>query len=144
MRNDVRHEKLVAQHIDVALVYKEMLGLDEARAYLEREHIPRDIAERVLRTEQTRAPHGARPSAPPPDVLVPTFSCRRKNRIHDAIVEAALKLERKCGAEWALVLLRDERVPEHVSARILAQGPRQLRTRTAGESNRFAGITFPR
>lgn len=145
MRNDVRHGKLISQHIDVALVYKEMLGLDEARAYLERENIPRDIAERVLSTEQKRAVHGADTPAPPPaPVLVPVFACRRKNRVHDAIVEAALKLEKKCGREWALALLRDERVPEAVSARILAQGPRQLRTRNNGEASVFAGITFAR
>lgn len=145
MRNDVRHEQLISQHIDVALVYKEMLGLDEARAYLERAHIPRDIAERVLLTEQKRDSHGGRtPSplrAPGP---VPGFTCRRKNRVHDAIVEAALKLEKKCGPAWALALLRDERVPETVSARVLAQGPRQLRTRRADGAGIFAGISFPR
>lgn len=144
MRNDVRHEKLISQHIDVALVYKEMLGLDEARAYLEREHIPRDIAERVLLTEQKRSANGAKTTPPPTLVSVPILACRRKNRVHDAIVEAALKLERKCGREWALALLRDELVPEAVSARILAQGPRQLRTRKAGETSVFAGIAFAR
>lgn len=139
----MRHEKLISQHIDVALVYKEMLGLDEARAYLEREHIPRDIAERVLLTEQRRSPNGARmPSAAPPPVAVPVFACRRKNHVHDAIVEAALKLERKSGPAWALALLRDERVPEEVSARVLARGPRQLRARRAREAGVFAGILF--
>lgn len=145
MRNDVRHEKLISQHIDIALVYKEMLGLDEALAYLEREHIPRDIAERVLLSEQKRGSHGA--TTPPPPrapVSVAAFTCRRKNRVHDAIVEAALKLERKCGPAWALALLRDERVPETVSARVLAQGPRQLRTRRADGAGIFAGISFPR
>lgn len=144
MRNDVRHEMLLSQHIDVALVYKEMLGLDEARAYLERENIPRDIAERVLLTERKRAQSIEQPAAQPAPTPVPVFACRRKNRIHDAIVEAALKLERKCGRDWALALLRDERVPETVSARVLAQGPRQVRTRGAGESRVFAGITFAR
>lgn len=144
MRNDARHEKLISQHIQVALVYKEMLGLDEARAYLEREHIPRDIAERVLLTEQKRRSNAVEASPPPALVSVPVFACRRKNRVHDAIVEAALKLERKCGPEWALALLREERVPEQVSARVLAHGPRQLRTRRSGEGSVFAGISFAR
>lgn len=145
MEHDLRHEKLISQHIDVALVYKDMLGLDEARAYLERAHIPRDIAERVLLTEEKRGSRGVRRSLPPrAPVSIPVFTCRRTNRVHDAIVEAALKLERKCGPEWALALLRDERVPETVSTRVLANGPRQLRTRRAGEGSVFAGISFPR
>ena len=144
MSNDVRQEKLISQHIEVALIYKDMLGLDEARAYLEREHIPRDIAQRVLFTEQRRTSNGARPASPPPLVSVPAFACRRKNRVHDAIVEAALKLERKCGSKWALALLRDELVPEEVSARVLAEGPRQLRTNKAGEASVIIGIRSAR
>jgi hypothetical protein len=139
MKNDVRYEKLIAQHIDVALVYKEMLGLEEARAYLERANIPRDIAERVLVAEQMRPSNGVRKPPPAATAAPPLFTCRRKNRVHDAIVEAALKLERKCGTGWALALLREERVPEAVAARILAHGPRQLRTRRKGEASVFIG-----
>jgi len=57
--------------------------------------------------------------------------CRRKNRVHDAIVEAALKIERKMGADHALALLKDEGVPDEVACRIMAPGPRQVRARTA-------------
>jgi len=137
MKVDLRHEKLISQHVDVALVYKEMLGLDEARAYLQRENIPRDIVDRVLFTEHKR---GAYPSKA--HTAVAPWSpaqCRRKNRVHDAIVEAALKVERKCGRAWALALLRDERVPEAVCERILALGPRQLRTRRMAEPSVFIG-----
>ncbi|MCC2957219.1 hypothetical protein LK542_16505 [Massilia sp. IC2-477] len=143
MRNDVRQEKLISQHIDVALVYKEMLGLEEARAYLDRENIPREIADRVLLTEQKRGANGAGPAEPHPKP-VSVSGCRRRNRIHDAIVEAALKLERKCGRDWALALLRDERVPEAVAMRVLAQGPRQLRTRSAGDAGTHGAIIFAR
>lgn len=137
MKVDLRHEKLISQHVDVALVYKEMLGLDEARAYLQRENIPREVADRVLFTEHRRGANPRRsPAAGAP--LRPS-QCRRKNRIHDAIVEAALKVERKCGREWALALLRDERVPEAVCERILAMGPRQLRTRRMPEPSVFIG-----
>lgn len=52
MNCNMRRDKLASQHIEVALVYKEMLGLDEAIGYLQRESIPRDIAERVLLTER--------------------------------------------------------------------------------------------
>lgn len=120
-----RHDSLIAQHLEVAMIYKEMLGLDEARAYLEREHIPRDVAERILLGGRTLEA----PSSPVP--LAPPDKCRRRNRVHDAIVEAALKIERTHGREMAHALLKDEGVPEEVTARVLAQGPRQLRARPA-------------
>jgi hypothetical protein len=124
----VRRRNLVSQHIEVALVYKEMLGLDEAIGYLEREDVPGEIVERVLFTELRRPPPA--PAASGKAMDAPYAGCRRKNRVHDAIVEAALKIERKLGRDMALALLRDEQVPESVAARVIAEGPRQLRTRT--------------
>jgi ParB-like chromosome segregation protein Spo0J len=61
----------------------------------------------------------------------PSVNCRRRNRVHDAIVEAALKIERTHGSDWALALLKDEKVPEEVARRILAQELRQVRARRA-------------
>ena len=124
-----RHDSLIAQHIQVAMIYKEMLGLDEAMAYLEREHIPRNIAERILQTEQARPNSSTAASGTSATSAPPT--CRRKNRVHDAIVEAALKFERTHGRELALALLKVEGVSEAVALRILAQGPRQVRARPA-------------
>ena len=117
---NLRSKNLVAQHVEVALVYKDMLGLDEAMAYLEREGVPRDVAKRVLLTDQHRH------QDPPPPTA---FRCRRKNHVHDAIVEAALKIEKRFGVEHALALLREEQVPDEVAARVMAPGPRQLRAR---------------
>lgn len=138
MRVDLRQEKLIPQHVDVALVYKEMLGIDEARAYLQRENIPRDIIHRVLFTEQKRVASPAKASVTPSSL--PPSQCRRRNRVHDAIIEAALKVERKRGREWTLALLRDEKVPEAVCERILALGPRQLRSRRTAEPSIFIGV----
>ena len=126
---DARHDSRMSQHIEVALVFKDMLGLDEARAYLERAHIPKDIVERILLTERRRLPPSAGPARPAPPAS--PVNCRRKNHVHDAIVEAALKIERKLGADHALALLNDEGVPDEVAWRIMAQGPRQVRTRRA-------------
>ena len=117
----LRSKNLVAQHIEVALVYKDMLGLDEAMQYLARAGVPRDVAERVLLT-------GLRRRIVDP-VPPPAFRCRRRNHVHDAIVEAALKIERRFGTENALLLLRQESVPDSVAERVLAAGPRQIRTR---------------
>lgn len=116
---NLRSKNLVAQHVEVALVYKDMLGLDEAMAYLEREGVPQDVVNRVLLTAHHRL------QEPPP----PAFRCRRRNHVHDAIVEAALKIEKRFGAEHALALLRQEQVPDAVAARVIAPGPRQLRAR---------------
>jgi hypothetical protein len=121
----VRRRNLVSQHIEVALVYKDMLGMDEAIGYLEREGVPGDIAERVLFTEHKRHPaHGAGQPAP-------YVGCRRKNLVHHAIVEAALKIEKKLGTQMALALLHDEQVPESVAERVIARDPDRLRARTA-------------
>jgi len=125
----MRRQNLVSQHIEVALVYKEMLGLDEASDYLGREKIPREIVERVLLTDRKRPSPMTAANRP---AQAPYLACRRKNHVHDAIVEAALKIERKLGKAMALVLLKDEQVAETVVDRISAQGPRQLRVRRSG------------
>jgi len=126
MNGNMCRDKLLSQHIEVALVYKDMLGLDEAIDYLQRESIPEDISQRVLTTERRR-PQAAPTTSPPAVLQYP--GCRRKNHVHHAIVEAALKIERQLGVEWALALLWDERVPDSVAARVTAQGPRQVRVK---------------
>jgi hypothetical protein len=126
MNFSLRSKHLVSQHVEVALVYKAMLGLDEAMAYLEREGVSRDIAERVLLTDRKR-------SQPAPD-RASFFRCRRKNHVHDAVIEAALKIEKRFGTEYALALLQQESVPEAVVARVIAQGPRQIRCKRLATS----------
>jgi hypothetical protein len=120
MMFSVRSKHLVSQHVEVALVYKDMLGLDEATAYLARQGVPGDVAERVLLTDQRRRPE---------PFQLPPFRCRRKNHVHDAIVEAALKIERRFGTDYALALLQQEGVPDAVAARVTAPGPRRIRAR---------------
>jgi len=127
MHHTVREDCLTAQHIEVALVYKDMLSLNDALEYLRREQIPETLAERVLLTDRRRqaqpAPSACRiPQAAP-------VGCRRHDGVHEAIVEAALTIERKQGVQWALALMRDEGVPESVISRVVAQGPRQLRVK---------------
>jgi hypothetical protein len=127
----VRRQTLISQHIEVALVYKDMLGIEEAQAYLDRENISGSIALRVLGDGRR-----ANDTATPPllnHVEPARFTiCRRRNQLHDAIVEAALKIEVKLGRSWALALLRDEKVSDEVTARVLAEGPRLLRARSNG------------
>ena len=44
----MRRNTLISQHVEVALVYRNMLGMDDARAYLARENVPESIALRIL------------------------------------------------------------------------------------------------
>ena len=120
-----RRQHLVSQRIDVALVYRDMLGVDEAMDYLVRERVPRQIAERVLLTD-CRRPTVLKQAIP---AEKPYAGCRRRNHVHHAIVEAALKIDRKMGTHMALALLRSEQVPEDVAARVIAREPGQLRAR---------------
>jgi len=104
--------------------------MEEARAYLARENVPESTAQRIL--EQRHARNYVVTPAARPGATGPQFEfCRRHNQLHDAIVEAALKIEKKLGRDWALALLRNENVPDDVALRILAQGPRQLRCKHA-------------
>ena len=130
----LRSQHVVSQHVEVALVYRDMLGLDEAMAYLEREGVDHDIAERVLLTDQRRGQQ-----AP---IQAAFFRCRRKNHVHDAVIEAALKIEKRFGTDYALALLRQENVPDAVIARVTAHGPRQLRSRHALTSA-VLGVAIP-
>ena len=122
-----RRNLLVSQRLDVALVYKEMLGIQEARAYLLRENVPQNIAERVLCTGKRR--HVFDTKNLYSIRLSPYIGCRRRNCVHEAIVEASLKIEKKLGEDWAKTLLINEGVPDEISERVLGLGPRQLRAK---------------
>lgn len=127
-----RHNLLVSQRLDVALVYKEMLGINEAMAYLLRENVPENIAERVLYTGRRRHVFDPKSQDTAP---APTYvGCRRRNHVHAAIIEASLKIEGKLGEDWARTLLSNEKVPDDVAERVLARGPRQLRAKSSGAS----------
>lgn len=43
-----RLDRLTAQRVEVAIVFKEMLGVEDAIAYMDANGIPQHIAERVL------------------------------------------------------------------------------------------------
>lgn len=49
-----RHDVLMAQRLEVALVYRDMLGTDAAKKYLESLDVPLSLAERVLASERHR------------------------------------------------------------------------------------------
>lgn len=127
MRHTVRQDLLTAQHINVALVYKDMLSLADAMEYLQREQISKEMADRVLLTDHRRKAQPPAPSGASTGVWA--AGCRRRNHVHHAIVEAALKIEKRQGIDLARTLLKQENVPDRVAARIFAEGPRQVRAR---------------
>lgn len=43
-----RTDELMAQRVEVALIYQKMLGNDDARIYLSSAGVPQDVIERVL------------------------------------------------------------------------------------------------
>jgi hypothetical protein len=122
-----RHNLLLSQRLDVALVYKEMLGINEARTYLARENMPEHIAERVLSSGRRRHIFDTKLTSASTSLV--NLGCRRRNHIHDAIIEAALKIEEKLGEKWARVLLSNENVSYEISERVLGRGPRQVRAK---------------
>ena len=131
-----RYNTLVSQRLEVALVYKEMLGINEARAYLLREDVPENIAERVLCTGRRRHFFDAKPQYA---AAIPVHAgCRRRNRVHDAIIEASLKIEGTLGEDWARTLLSNEKVPDEIIQRVLGRGPRQLRAKR-GDASALSG-----
>lgn len=127
MGRKTRCNNLVTQRVEVALIYKEMLGLAEAMAYLKDEGVPNDVAERVLLTQLRRSSQSEPQARVASDAQF--VSCRRRNRVHHAIVEAALKIETTLGTEWAHALLKSEKVPEDVARRVISDGPRQVRAK---------------
>lgn len=50
-----RLDSLTAQRLEVAIVYLEMLGIDDARKYLRSVAMPSDLADRVLLSSQRRS-----------------------------------------------------------------------------------------
>ncbi len=116
---------LTHQHLQLALVYKQMLSDDDARAYLEKEHVPAHLIARILSAGVTRQIEEAI------ERHKQKAQCRRRAYVPAAIIEAAYRIERKLGRGMAIKMLGDEGIPEQIVARVLADGPRQVRTRLA-------------
>ncbi len=123
MSNPGIHDTLTLQHLQLALVYKQMLGDADARAYLEKARVPPFLIERVACAGQQRDLQQAIDNA------WAKAHCRRKAYVPAAIVEAALKIERTLGRAQAVKLLGREGIPDHVVRRVLSTGARQVRAR---------------
>ena len=120
-----RKDALTAGKIEVALVYREMLGIEDAEEYLFREKISRETVKRVLFTDQLR---GGSEHAYQEKVWTPEKDiCRRNNFLYKAFVEAALKIECQLGRSRARQMLMNENIPRIIIDRVLLDGPRETR-----------------
>lgn len=127
MMQEVRKDQLTAQKVDIGMVFRQMLGNDDAQAYLRAENIPEPVIERVLAGQTLRTDDpgadAARPVIPPQADLQTMFyghSGRRRNMVMAAIVQAAIQVAEQLGRERAERLLRREKVPDEIIVRVLA------------------------
>jgi hypothetical protein len=127
MMQEFRKDTLTAQKVGIGLIFKEMLGTNDARAYLNAENVPEPVIERVLAgsIRQDNGSEGGAPAGPLPDLhnTFNTFYChsgRRRDTVRAAVVQAAITVARELGRERAERLLRREGVPDKVIARVLS------------------------
>lgn len=121
---DHRKDELLAQKTDIGLIFRRMLGEADARHYLNSENVPPEVIERVLADQPVRnggpspTSAGMAPAAPPSSMFY-CSSGRRKDVIRAAIVQAALAVRDQYGDTRAEQLLRREKLPDDVIARVL-------------------------
>ncbi|MBB3219611.1 hypothetical protein [Pseudoduganella umbonata] len=133
---ETRKDELTAQKVHIAMIFREMLGPDDARAYLHAENVPEPVIERVVSGETTRLDQEPDPpaTAPPPlpdlNNIFYGSSGRRRNTVKAAIVEAALTVSKELGRDRAEQLLRREALPDDVIARVLAEDGAGRRARS--------------
>ncbi|WEF35454.1 hypothetical protein [Pseudoduganella chitinolytica] len=138
---ELRKDVLTAQKVATGLVFRQMLGLADARRYLLEEQVPPTVIERVLTVGETRgnevgASIGGRVPAQWHAGLAQAFYCnagRRTDVVRAAIVEAALVVSEQLGTERAEALLQREKVAPDVIARVLAGDSSQRRARPERE-----------
>ena len=126
---ETRKDELTAQKVHIGMIFRQMLGPEDARAYLHGENVPEPVIERVVAGETIRldqelpelAPAPAPPPLPDLNNIFYGSSGRRRNTVKSAIVEAALTVSRELGRERAEQLLRREALPDDVIARVLAE-----------------------
>lgn len=134
---ELRKDVLTAQKVATGLVFRQMLGLDDARRYLLEEQVPPTVVERVLEAGEIRSGEegavvGGRTPAQWHAGLAQAFYCnagRRTDVVRAAIVEAALVVAEQLGRERAERLLQRENMAPDVIARVLAGDGSQRRAR---------------
>jgi hypothetical protein len=127
MMEEIRKDQLTAQKVDIGMVFRQMLGKQDAQLYLRGENVPEAVIERVLAGETIRTGQpdaDSAPEAPPPQVdlqnILYGHSGRRRNMVKAAIVQASILISEQLGRERAERLLRREGVPDEIIARVLA------------------------
>lgn len=134
----VRKDVLTSQKIETALIFKQMLGVQDAYDYLRGREVPDLTIERVLFGGKRRSSmvtlslYNPDSLSSPPTGLNGAFyfsSGRRKDILRMAVVQAALVLRSQLGDHRVEQMLRREKLPDEVITRVLRGETGTLRTR---------------
>ncbi|WBS05126.1 hypothetical protein OU994_13015 [Pseudoduganella sp. SL102] len=126
---EFRRNALVSRQVETGLIFMEMLGVDDARAYWRAANIPESVIERLVDGHPGRVPTLPR-SAPsiaaeiPFDADISLFYChagRRQDLVAAAVVQAAIALAQELGRERAERMLRREGLGSDVIERVLSK-----------------------
>ena len=134
----VRKDEYTSQKIETALIFKQMLGVQDAYEYLLSREVPVHTIERVLRGGERRSFQRAcesdNPNASPSTSAKPIeafylSSGRRKDVMRMAVVQAALILRPQLGSDRVQQMLRREKLSDDVIARVLRAESGTVRAR---------------
>ncbi|MBB3224892.1 hypothetical protein [Pseudoduganella umbonata] len=126
---ELRRNALVSRQIETGLIFMEMLGVDDARAYWRAADIPEIVIERLVNGQPGGIPPLPRPAPSvaadmPVDPHVSLFYCnagRRQDLTGAAVVQAAIALSQELGREMAERMLRREGLGDEVIERVLSE-----------------------
>lgn len=126
---ELRRNALVSRQVETGMIFMEMLGVDDARAYWRAANIPDIVIERLVNGHPGRVRPSPRPEASsaaelPVDTGISLFYCsagRRQDLIGAAVVQAAIALSQELGRERAERMLRREGLGADVIDRVLSR-----------------------
>jgi hypothetical protein len=136
--HEERRDALMSRQVETGLIFREMLGIDDALAYWRAAAIPESVIERLVNGHPGRVARSSGATtiaaAKPADARVSLFyhsSGRRRDLIGAAVVQAAIAIQQELGRDRAACMLRRDGLPDDVVERVLAsyvpEGPKVLR-----------------
>ncbi|QBE62915.1 hypothetical protein [Pseudoduganella lutea] len=126
---ELRRNALVSRQVETGMIFMEMLGIDDARAYWRAANIPDIVIERLVNGHPGRVPPPLRSEASsaveiPADTGISLFYCsagRRQDLIGAAVVQAAIAVSQELGRDRAERMLRREGLGADVIDRVLSR-----------------------
>lgn len=126
---ELRRNALMSRQVEVGMIFMEMLGIEDARAYWRGAGLSEQVIDRLVHGHPVRAASlpGAtempsRPAAA--DERISLFYCtagRRQDLLGAAVVQAAIAIHQELGRDRAERMLRREGFDDDAIARMLMQ-----------------------